>query len=167
MANYTPGIVPGLRPPADTAPEFTAVAYGHGLNVAVNLPEEVSGWFGEQRHVSVLGLLDGAGIQATLAPRGGGRHRLYLNNEMRSAVGIEVGDRVTITLWRDPDPRDPELPEDVRTAFDAAAVLESFLAWPPSHRREYLVAIEDAKRPETRWRRIEQTIAAVEEGRES
>jgi uncharacterized protein YdeI (YjbR/CyaY-like superfamily) len=38
---------------------------------------------------------------------------------------------------------------DARQAFDVL---------PPSHRREYVTWIDEAKKPETRQRRIEQTI---------
>jgi hypothetical protein len=98
--------MPGLERPGETAPEFTAVVYGHGLNVAVNLPEEVSGWFGDRGKMRVLGLLNGIGMRATLMPRGAGRHRLYLNAAMRQEAGVAVGDSVGVVLWRAPEARD-------------------------------------------------------------
>ncbi len=51
----------------------------------------------------------------------------------------------------------PELADDVREALDAAGLLEAFLAQPPSHQRQHLRYIDDAKRPETRARRIAKT----------
>jgi uncharacterized protein YdeI (YjbR/CyaY-like superfamily) len=43
-----------------------------------------------------------------------------------------------------------------KAAFDALA---------PSHRREYTKWIEESKRPETRARRIEKTVAALAAGK--
>ncbi len=51
----------------------------------------------------------------------------------------------------------PELDEELREAFDAAGVLEAFLAQPPSHQRQHLRYIREAKRAETRSRRIAKT----------
>ena len=51
----------------------------------------------------------------------------------------------------------PELADDVREAFEAAGVLEVFLAQPPSHQRRHLRHIDEATRPETRARRIAKT----------
>jgi hypothetical protein len=151
----------GVERPSTTAPEFSAAAYALGINVALDVPEEVTVWFGSTRHVPVCGLLDGTGIRATLVPTGDGKHRLFLNAEMRSACGIAVGDACSVVLWADPSDRTPVLPDDVRAALEEAGVLADFLAWPPSHRREYLVAIEDAKTPATRLRRIARTIETI------
>jgi uncharacterized protein YdeI (YjbR/CyaY-like superfamily) len=38
-------------------------------------------------------------------------------------------------------------------------------AFPPSHRREYIEWIDEAKRPETKERRVAQTVEWVAEGR--
>lgn len=58
------------------------------------------------------------------------------------------------------------LPEDLKQALaevpNAKAVFDGFA---PSHRREYLEWITEAKRPETRARRIAQTIEWLAEGR--
>lgn len=47
---------------------------------------------------------------------------------------------------------------DIETALSAADLLEKFRKLPPSHQREWIKYIEEAKRPETRARRIEKTI---------
>jgi uncharacterized protein YdeI (YjbR/CyaY-like superfamily) len=56
----------------------------------------------------------------------------------------------------------PELPEDFARALDAdPAAKTRFDAMPPSHQREHLGYIDEAKRPETRQRRIEKTLATL------
>ena len=50
-------------------------------------------------------------------------------------------------------------PKDLVVALTAApAARATFFALPPSHRREYLEWINEAKRSETRRRRIKKTI---------
>jgi uncharacterized protein YdeI (YjbR/CyaY-like superfamily) len=55
---------------------------------------------------------------------------------------------------------DDEVPADLRTALDADKVAaDNFAAFPPSSRRLILEWIVTAKRPETRLRRISETVA--------
>jgi uncharacterized protein YdeI (YjbR/CyaY-like superfamily) len=57
------------------------------------------------------------------------------------------------------------VPGDLRRALEAdAAARAAFAALPPSHRRAYVEWIEEAKRPETRARRV---AGAVERLRQS
>lgn len=107
MSNYRPGLAE-VVPPEDTAPPFRATTYALEINVAVDVSEEVSDRFGDRGHIPVLGLLGGTGIRATLVPAGGGRRRLFLNEEMREATGTEVGEEVELLLWGDTTPRAPE-----------------------------------------------------------
>lgn len=56
---------------------------------------------------------------------------------------------------------DDEIPEDLVVALGAAGAEARFVAFSPSHRREYLRWIEEARKPETRARRIAQTIMRI------
>lgn len=60
----------------------------------------------------------------------------------------------------------PEIPSDLAQAIaangDAAPRFEGF---PPSHRRDYIEWIVEAKRPETRARRIAQAVEQIAEGK--
>ena len=51
-----------------------------------------------------------------------------------------------------------DVPDDLRGALEEAGLDSVFTALSPSHRREYLSWIDEAKRPETRARRISQTV---------
>jgi uncharacterized protein YdeI (YjbR/CyaY-like superfamily) len=60
-----------------------------------------------------------------------------------------------------------EVASDIAAALaESGAVRRRFQALPPSHRREYLTWIEQAKRPLTRARRVASTVErlAVGEG---
>ena len=118
----------------------------------------MSDWFGRRGPVPVLGHLQGVTIRGTLVPTGGGRHRLYLNGPMREAAGLDEGDEARLVLWLDDQPRAPTVPDDLRAALEAAGALCAFEAWPPSHRLEYVRAIDQAKRPETRQKYIERAV---------
>ena len=61
-------------------------------------------------------------------------------------------------------PRDADVPEDLRRALaDDEVARDAFERLPRSHRREYVDWIVEAKRDETRRRRIEETLARLRE----
>lgn len=55
----------------------------------------------------------------------------------------------------------PDMPADFQAALESNGLLTAFEALAPSHRREHILAIEDAKKPETRQRRIEKAIEMI------
>jgi uncharacterized protein YdeI (YjbR/CyaY-like superfamily) len=65
-------------------------------------------------------------------------------------------------------PPRPELPtpDDLRAALDAApGAAATFEGFPPSCRREYVEWVIEAKRPETRAKRIAEAVAWMAEGK--
>lgn len=59
-----------------------------------------------------------------------------------------------------------DVPPDLAAALAAnAAAKATFDAFPPSHRREYLEWITEAKKPDTRARRIAQAVEMMAEGK--
>lgn len=96
----------------------------------------------------------------------GGVAYIGLNKDVRAAAGVDAGDRVDVTVELDTEPRTVDIPDDLSVALardpDARTAFETLSF---THRREYVEWIEDAKRPETRVRRIAETVAGVREGR--
>ncbi len=59
-----------------------------------------------------------------------------------------------------------EVPAELQTLLDNNPQAKSvFEAFPPSHKKEYIVWIAEAKREETRQRRLEQTLENLKEGK--
>jgi len=55
-----------------------------------------------------------------------------------------------------------EMPDDLATALKKVkGAKEAFAAMSPSHQKEWLKAINDAKRDETRKRRVDDAVRAV------
>ncbi|MDP9849537.1 uncharacterized protein YdeI (YjbR/CyaY-like superfamily) [Streptosporangium lutulentum] len=91
-----------------------------------------------------------------------GRHLLGLSNANRQAAGVAIGDEAEVELELDTEPRVVVEPEDFAQALDADPVTRAAyddLAY--SHKREHVRAIESAKKPETRRRRIEKAITTL------
>ena len=93
-------------------------------------------------------------------PVAGGGHRLYVNGGMRSRAGVGVGDLVRLTVH----PASPEVPPPGDVASRLRRVRgarAAFEALSPSHRRELLRHIDDARTRKNRVRRILQVAHQV------
>ena len=71
-----------------------------------------------------------------------------------------------MVIEREDEPRVVEVPEDLAAALaDDGAAGEAFAGLSYSHQREYVEWIAEAKRPETRARRVVQATERLREGR--
>lgn len=143
---------------------FRARVATQGPNPYVDVPPRVTEAFApwaRAGRVTVVGSVRGVEVRATLVPVGSGRQRLFVNGGMRAATGVQVGDEVTFTLWVT-QPDEVVVPADVATGLAGEpGAREAFDALPPSHRRELLRHVDDARTPQTRARRIAQTVDHV------
>jgi bacteriocin resistance YdeI/OmpD-like protein/uncharacterized protein DUF1905 len=91
-----------------------------------------------------------------------GRYLLGLSNANRQATGVVTGDEVEVDLELDAEPRIVTEPADFARALDADPVARAaYDRLAHTHKREHVLAIESAKKPETRIRRIEKAIASL------
>jgi Bacteriocin-protection, YdeI or OmpD-Associated/Domain of unknown function (DUF1905) len=94
-----------------------------------------------------------------------GEFLLGLNREVRESAGAEAGDTVEVAIELDSEPREVEIPEALARALsadaDARAAFER-LAF--THRKEYARWVAEAKRDETRNRRVSRAIEMLREG---
>jgi hypothetical protein len=124
----------------------------------VTIPFDVPEVFGTRARVPVRGTINGFPFRSSLFPMGG-RFLLIVNRALREGARVHAGDLVDVDLERDIEPRviepPPDLAEALRTNPAAKAAWEK-LSY--SHRKEYALAIEDAKKPDTRARRVAKAI---------
>ena len=130
---------------------------------AVVLPAEVAAAMGGRARIPVTGSINGVTFRSSTMPMGDGTHCVGFRRDTRSqAGGVTVGDTVTIEIERDDTPRTVEIPPDLAAALDAdPAVRAAFDAMSYTHRKEYVKALLDAKRPETRARRLALAVEAA------
>jgi hypothetical protein len=143
---------------------FEAVLGGDvGDLPAVVLPDAVAAAMGGRARIPVAGAINGVAFRGSTMPMGDGRHCVGFRKDVRArAGGVEPGDTVTIEIARDDAPRTVAPPPDLAAALDLdPAVRAAFDAMSYTHRKEWVQAVADAKRPETRTRRIAQAVAAA------
>lgn len=96
----------------------------------------------------------------------GGRYLLPLNRANREAAGVAAGDRVQVRLELDTEPREVDVPEDLAAALESDdAARATFEGMSFSHRNEYAQWIREAKRSETRERRVAKALERLREGK--
>jgi len=91
-----------------------------------------------------------------------GRHLLGLSNANRQAAGVAIGQEVEVEVELDTEPRVVVEPADFTRALDDDPVARAaYDDLSQGRKREHVRAIESAKRPDTRARRIEKAIATL------
>lgn len=132
----------------------------------IRIPFDARKVFGTRARVPVRGTINGHAFRGSIFPVGDGTHYMVVRRELREAAGVEGGQTIAVTLERDDEPRTVTPPADLARALKGNKAARA--AWDKlsyTHRREYAEAIEGAKRPETRQRRIEKTLSQLIAGK--
>jgi hypothetical protein len=144
-------------------PRFRAELKVEGKTATyVVVPLDVPAVFGRERP-PVRGTVNGAALRSTIA-KYGNDYFLPINRQLREAAGAAAGDTVDMELELDPKPRIVRLPKDLAAALDAEA-RASFDRMSYSHRKEYVDWIKEAKREDTRRRRIAKAVELIRQGK--
>lgn len=86
-----------------------------------------------------------------------GEWMTVVNAEMRDG-GLVPGSSYECDVVRDTAERTVEVPADLMAAIKAAGLTATWDALAFTHRKEHVRAVEEAKKPETRARRIEKAV---------
>ena len=147
---------------------FTAVIQNAGGGGAfVEVPFDVEAAFGAKRP-RVKATFEGVPYRGILTRMGTEHHLLIILKEIREKIGKTFGDEVKITVEPDTEPRVIEIPAELKKEFKAEKEAKAFfdkLSY--THQREYMMWINDAKREETRQRRIVKMIGMLKKGQKA
>jgi len=112
----------------------------------------------------VRGTVNGHPFRTTVAVYGG-RYFLGFRREIREAAGFGDGDRLSVVLELDDEPRTVDLPAELEAVLAAdSEARAAFDRLSYTHRREYAEWVTGAKREETRRARLERTAAMLRDG---
>jgi hypothetical protein len=132
----------------------------------LTIPFDAVKVFGTRARVPVRGTINGFPFRTSIFPRGDGRHYMVVNREVRAGARVKGGDTVSVQIERDDEPRVVKPPADLERALKANR--EARASWEKlsyTHQKEYANAVAEAKRPETRARRIEKAINELAAGK--
>ena len=143
--------------------ELTTTLEPRGPAGAIVLDDEqVAAIGGGAKAFPVKVTVNGTPVELRLA-RMGGENLIGFRKEIRTQLGIEIGDEIHAVIERDDAPRAIAIPEELQAALDANPdARAAFAKLAPSHRKEHARAVADAKRPETREKRVAAVLAALD-----
>jgi len=131
-------------------------------SAVITFPYDVAEVFGTKARIPVRFNVDGHVFRSSLAPMGSCGHIIPFNKEMRDKTGYKAGDTIHVSLERDTEPRVVAVPEDVSAALKAVPEAQAaFSAQSYSHQKEHIDWITEAKKPETRSKRISKLIEVL------
>jgi hypothetical protein len=133
---------------------FTTTLFQIGNNVGIDVPPEVRDALGGGKNPLVVVTLNGFTYPGKIASMAG-KLLISVSAEIRQKAGVKGGETHEVTLVLDDKPRVIEPTEDLAAAL--AADPAAAAAWEklsPSNRKAHVTAIEGAKAPETRARRV-------------
>ncbi|MEP6696051.1 MAG: YdeI/OmpD-associated family protein [Pseudonocardiales bacterium] len=131
----------------------------------IEVPLEVVAGLGAGKRPPVRVTIAGHTYRSTVAVMGG-VHLVGVSAEHRAAAGVAAGDEVDVELVLDTEPREVSVPADLAAALDAdPAARQAFDALSYSNRLRYALAVGAAKKPETRERRLTETLDALRNSR--
>ena len=141
------------------------IVLGGKTATGIPVPADVVEGLAAGKRPPVVVTVAGYTYRTTVAPYTG-EYFVPLAAEHREAAGVAAGQEVDVRIELDTAPRDTALPDDLDAALDDAA-RSHFHSLAPSHRKEWVRWVEEAKKPETRAARIERTAAALRAGRKA
>lgn len=133
---------------------------------AVPVPPKITEALGTKGPVLVLAQVnESEPFQVSLFPVGDGQHYMCIKAKVRHETKTGTGDRIRVRLTV-LDRADVKIPADLMRALAADGMTAAFKALPPGKQQFLIRRIDEADKPQTRTRRIEEAIEAAHERRE-
>lgn len=147
--------------------EFTARPYGMGPKGAwqfLDLPGAFSASLDTKGRVPIVFTVAGKAFRVSAFPDGKGGHQINFNKAMQAAAAGKGGN-AKATVAVDAAKRTVAPPKDLKAAIAKDAKAKAaFAGLAPSHKKAYVDWIEEAKRPETRAKRVSETVTRLKRG---
>jgi hypothetical protein len=146
--------------------KFKAVLEPRGPAAAVVLDDAQVAAVGEgAKRFPVAATVNGFTWRTSVA-RMGGEFLLGFPREVREKAGVQAGDEIDLILALDAAPREVEVPPILAQALAAdPAAAAAFEGMAFTHRKEYVRWVTEAKKDETRQRRVEQAVTMIRDGK--
>jgi Bacteriocin-protection, YdeI or OmpD-Associated/Domain of unknown function (DUF1905) len=145
---------------------FHTTLIPHGPATAIVLDDAQVAELGEgAKRFPVVATVNGYTWRTSVAKMGG-EYLVGLSKAVREAADVGLESEVDVVLELDSKPREVEVPPALAAALEQHPdVKEKFDALAFTHRKEYARWIEEAKRDETRAKRVETALEMLHQGR--
>ena len=130
----------------------------------VFFPYDVEKEFGTKGKVAVNATFDGVPYKGSLFKYSHPQHTLGILKSIREQIRKQPGDTVDVEISKDEAVRAVEIPADFRNLLKKETLLPAFEELSYTHRKEYCRWITEAKKAETRLRRLEKAVEMLRNG---
>jgi Domain of unknown function (DUF1905)/Bacteriocin-protection, YdeI or OmpD-Associated len=135
-----------------------------GGGAYVFFPHDTEKEFGAKGKVPVKATFDGAPYAGSLFKYGFPQHMLPILKTLRAQIGKAIGDSVEVVVWKDDAVRILEIPAEFKKLLKKESLLPIFEKLSYTHRKEYIHWVTEAKKEETRSRRLEKSVSMLKSG---
>ncbi len=135
---------------------------GEGGGAYVVFPYDANKEFGKGR-VPIRCTIDGEPYRGAMVKYGTPFHFILVLKSIREKIKKDAGDTVSIWLAEDTEERKIDVPEVFRKLLKKNKLEKQFDAMSYSHKKEWILWLNDAKKEETRLRRMEKAIEKLKE----
>jgi regulator of protease activity HflC (stomatin/prohibitin superfamily) len=143
-----------------SAKNFHARLGAEGHSLFFEVPFDVKEEFGKARP-PVKVSVNGYSYRSTVSVYGG-KYYLPVRRERREEASLKAGDIIRVTVALDTQVRTVKPPPELSAAFKKNnAAKERWERLSYTHKKEHADAILQAKKPETRARRVEKALAML------
>ena len=130
----------------------------------IQVPPDIVSALGPTKRPAVRVTINGHTYRSTVASMGG-RFMLGVSADNRAAAGIAAGDHIDVDVELDTEPRTVTVPPELATALDAdPEARRRFGNLSYSNQLRHTLAVDGAKTPETRRRRITKIVHDLRAG---
>jgi hypothetical protein len=144
---------------------FTAkIEPGPGGGAFVSFPYDVEMEFGGKGRVPVQASINNIPYTGSLMQCGGPHHMLGILKSIREQLGKEIGDAVSVEVWKDETARTVEVPPEFAALLKKEKLRGTFDALSYTHRKEYCRWITEARKEETRTTRLTKAVEMLKKG---
>ena len=139
---------------------YETVVLGFGNHAAIEIPPEQLAALGGNKRAPLKVTVKDYTYQSTAAGMDGKTLVVFPRRD-RLASGVASGDRVIVTLELDSGYREVDVPDELKSALQAAGLWQTFYDLNYSTRKEYARGVREAKAEETKARRVEKVIEGL------
>ncbi|HSS61665.1 MAG TPA: YdeI/OmpD-associated family protein [Candidatus Limnocylindrales bacterium] len=133
-----------------------------GVGTYVAVPPHVADSLGLKGRPKIQAVIAGHPYRGSLMPTREGTYCLGVLKAIQQAAGVKRGDEITVELAIDSAPRVIQPPADLAKALGRD--MKAAAAWDKlsyTSKREIAMGLDDAKKPETRARRLAAAMARL------
>jgi len=137
---------------------------GDGGGAYVLFPYDTVKEFATKGRVPVKATFNGVPYKGSLFKYRNPLHMLGVLKAIREKTGKGPGDTIEVVVWRDEVVRTVEVPAQFENLMEKEGLLTVFEKLSYTHRKEYCRWITEAKKEETRLRRLGKAIEMLKKG---